>query len=99
MSRWTVWPLRESCILVQRLNATAFHRQVRVDCDRLDADASDVFGRGRRRGLLYWLGNGTLLLNNLNEVRFPDTACGKSPHMSTGLPSGWVCCRYICADA
>ncbi len=42
--------------------------QVRVECDRLDADASDVFGRGRRRGLLYWLGDGTLLLNNLNEA-------------------------------
>lgn len=52
---------------------------MRVDCDRLDVDASDVFGRGRRRGLLYWLRDGTLLLNNLNEVRSQTHACSRSP--------------------
>ena len=42
---------------------------VHVDCSHLDPSASEVFGRGSRRGLLYWLGNGTLLLNNVSEVR------------------------------
>ena len=63
-------------------------RQVRVDCDRLDADASDVFGRGRRRGLLYWLRDGTLLLNNLNEVRLTCTSPQQERSRSRKLPVG-----------
>ena len=40
----------------------------RVDCKRLDSDASVIFGRGRRTGLLSWIGNGCLLLNDIAEV-------------------------------
>ena len=63
--------------------------QVRVDCDRLDADASDVFGRGRRRGLLYWLGDGALLLNNLNEARAALHAAFTFCTVCTNLPSSY----------
>lgn len=42
---------------------------VQIDCSRLDPSASEVFGRGRRRGLLHWVGNGTLLLKNVSDVR------------------------------
>ena len=46
------------------------HRRpmARVDCSRLDSYASEIFGRGRRKGLLHWLGNGTLLLNDIALV-------------------------------
>jgi len=39
---------------------------IAVDCDRLDSEGAVLFGRGNRRGLLAWLGDGTLLLNNVH---------------------------------
>ncbi|PSC70095.1 ATPase AAA [Micractinium conductrix] len=42
---------------------------VRLDCDRLDDDASELFGAGKKKGLLYWLPpEGTLLLNNIHKA-------------------------------
>lgn len=42
---------------------------VSIDCDRLDDDASELFGRGARRGLLSWLPpEGTLILNNIHKA-------------------------------
>ena len=42
---------------------------VQVDCDRLDDDASELFGRGAKRGLLAWLPHdGTLILNNIHQA-------------------------------
>ena len=42
---------------------------IRVDCDTLQANGADLFGRvGGKLGLLDWLGNGTLLLNNIQEL-------------------------------
>ena len=40
-----------------------------INCNRLDSDASEIFGRGKRRGILYWLGKGSLLLNDVAQVR------------------------------
>lgn len=42
---------------------------VRVDCDRLDDDASELFGAGKKRGLLDYLpSKATLLLNNVHKA-------------------------------
>lgn len=45
------------------------HKQpmIRVDCERLDADCSDLLGNKAKKGLLNWLPpGGTLLLNNVH---------------------------------
>jgi polyferredoxin/transcriptional regulator with AAA-type ATPase domain len=40
---------------------------VQIDCERLDDDASELIGRGAKKGLLYWIPNeGTLILNNIH---------------------------------
>ncbi len=42
---------------------------IKVNCDTLQASGSELFGRaGGKPGLLEWLGNGTLLLNNLQDL-------------------------------
>ncbi|MFS8911670.1 sigma 54-interacting transcriptional regulator [Synechococcus sp. H60.3] len=42
---------------------------IKVDCSALQASGADLFGRaGGKPGLLEWLGEGTLLLNNLHEL-------------------------------
>ena len=42
---------------------------VQIDCDRLDDDASELIGRGAKKGLLYWLPNdATLILNNIHKA-------------------------------
>jgi polyferredoxin len=42
---------------------------VKIDCDRLDDDASELIGRGAKKGLLYWVPNeGTLILNNVHKA-------------------------------
>lgn len=42
---------------------------IRVDCDKLQANGADLFGRANGKpGLLDWLGRGTLLLNNIQEL-------------------------------
>lgn len=45
---------------------------IRIDCDTLQPNGADLFGRvGGKLGLLDWLGNGTLLLNNIQELPKP----------------------------
>jgi len=42
---------------------------VQIDCDRLDDDASELIGRGAKKGLLYWVPNeGTVILNNVHKA-------------------------------
>ena len=43
---------------------------VLLDCSKLADDASELFGRGERKGLLYWLPeDATLILKNVHKVR------------------------------
>jgi transcriptional regulator with AAA-type ATPase domain len=42
---------------------------IKIDCDTLQTSGSELFGRvGGKPGLLEWLGEGTLLLNNVQEL-------------------------------
>ncbi|MEN9226512.1 MAG: sigma 54-interacting transcriptional regulator [Thermostichus sp. HHBFW_bins_43] len=42
---------------------------IKLDCSALQSSGADLFGRaGGKPGLLEWLGEGTLLLNNLQEL-------------------------------
>ncbi|EFN59248.1 hypothetical protein CHLNCDRAFT_56815 [Chlorella variabilis] len=48
---------------------------IQIDCERLDDDASDVYGAGLKKGLLYYLPpEGTLLLNNIHKAPKPALA-------------------------
>jgi len=40
---------------------------VKIDCERLDSDASELLGNKKKKGLLYWVPpEGTILLNNIH---------------------------------
>ncbi len=41
---------------------------IKVNCNLLSASGSELFGRVDKPGLLDWLGNGTLLLNNIQDL-------------------------------
>ncbi len=42
---------------------------IKINCDTLQASGAELFGRaGGKAGLLEWLGEGTLLLNNIQEL-------------------------------
>jgi len=42
---------------------------IKINCDTLQASGSELFGRvGGKPGLIEWLGEGTLLLNNVQEL-------------------------------
>ncbi len=41
---------------------------IRVNCNLLTSQGAELFGRTGRPGLLDWLGNGTLILNNLQDL-------------------------------
>ncbi|MGK7890915.1 MAG: sigma 54-interacting transcriptional regulator, partial [Leptolyngbyaceae cyanobacterium] len=42
---------------------------IQVDCDALESGGAKLFGRiGGKPGLLHWVGQGTLLLNNLQDL-------------------------------
>ncbi len=42
---------------------------IQVNCDTLQASGAELFGRaGGKSGLIEWLGEGTLMLNNLQEL-------------------------------
>lgn len=42
---------------------------IKLDCSKLQASGSELFGRaGGKRGLIEWLGEGTLVLNNIQEL-------------------------------
>ncbi|MGI0492057.1 sigma 54-interacting transcriptional regulator [Alkalinema pantanalense CENA528] len=41
---------------------------VKLNCNTLQANGADLFGRGNRSGILDWIGRGTLMLNNLEDL-------------------------------
>ncbi|NJO39721.1 MAG: sigma 54-interacting transcriptional regulator [Cyanobacteria bacterium CRU_2_1] len=42
---------------------------IKINCDTLQANGAELFGRaGGKPGLLEWLGNGTLMLNNVQDL-------------------------------
>ncbi|MFB2972124.1 sigma 54-interacting transcriptional regulator [Aerosakkonema sp. BLCC-F183] len=42
---------------------------IKIDCSKLQANGVELFGRaGGKSGLIEWLGEGTLLLNNIQEL-------------------------------
>ena len=42
---------------------------IKINCDVLQANGAELFGRsGGKAGLLEWIGNGTLLLNNVQDL-------------------------------
>ncbi|MCL1470027.1 sigma 54-interacting transcriptional regulator [Argonema antarcticum] len=42
---------------------------IKIDCSKLQANGAELFGRvGSKPGLIEWLGEGTLLLNNIQEL-------------------------------
>ncbi|MBD2326599.1 sigma 54-interacting transcriptional regulator [Alkalinema sp. FACHB-956] len=41
---------------------------VKLNCNTLQANGADLFGRGNRSGILDWMGRGTLMLNNLEDL-------------------------------
>lgn len=46
-----------------------------VDCTEMDPFMTELFGRGSREGLLHWIRDGTLAINNV--------------HKAVRGPSGW----------
>ena len=41
---------------------------IQVNCNTLQPNGSELFGRGSKLGLLDWIGRGTILLNNLEAI-------------------------------
>ena len=41
---------------------------LQVDCSTVDGQLSELFGRGSREGILHWVRDGTVLLNNVHQV-------------------------------
>jgi hypothetical protein len=41
---------------------------LQVDCLQMDPYMTELFGRGNREGLLHWLRDGTLVINNIHKV-------------------------------
>lgn len=42
--------------------------RLQVDCTVMDPYLTELFGRGSREGLLHWLRDGTLVINNVHKV-------------------------------
>jgi hypothetical protein len=49
-------------------------RMVSVSCERLDRSGSDLFGSGAKQGILFYIKDGTVLLNNVHQVALPPPA-------------------------
>jgi transcriptional regulator with AAA-type ATPase domain/NAD-dependent dihydropyrimidine dehydrogenase PreA subunit len=57
------------CALIHFGSALRQEPMIKVNCDTLQASGADLFGRsGGKPGLLEWLGEGALLLNNVQEL-------------------------------
>lgn len=57
---------------------------IKVNCEVLQASGAELFGRsGGKPGLLEWLGNGTILLNNLQDLN-PDLQTKLATLLETG---------------
>ncbi len=41
---------------------------IKVNCSTLQTNGAELFGRGNKPGLLEWVGRGTLMLNNLEDL-------------------------------
>ncbi|MBW4517674.1 MAG: sigma 54-interacting transcriptional regulator [Timaviella obliquedivisa GSE-PSE-MK23-08B] len=41
---------------------------IKVNCSTLQANGVELFGRGTKPGLLEWIGHGTVMLNNLEDL-------------------------------
>jgi transcriptional regulator with AAA-type ATPase domain/NAD-dependent dihydropyrimidine dehydrogenase PreA subunit len=41
---------------------------IKVNCSTLQPNGAELFGRGNKPGLLEWVGRGTLMLNNLEDL-------------------------------
>lgn len=74
---------------------------MQVDCLEMDPYMTELFGRGSREGLLHWLRDGTLLIENIHKVREPSSAStgctgpGASPcqlQQSSKVPTATVLC-------
>lgn len=58
--------------LVHFGSASRHEPMIKINCDTLQTSGAELFGRaGGKPGLLEWLGTGTLLLNNIQELH-PD---------------------------
>lgn len=49
---------------------------IQVDCTTMDPFMTELFGRGSREGLLHWLRDGTLVINNVHKVCVRGRRCG-----------------------
>lgn len=58
-----------TCALIHFGSRDRHQPMIKINCDTLQASGADLFGRaGGKPGLLEWLGTGTLLLNNVQEL-------------------------------
>ncbi len=90
------------CALIHFSSADRREPLIKVNCNQLQASGSDLFGRvGGKPGLLEWLGRGTLILNNIQDLppaletkllellqtgSFTPTAPTESDHPVTAIP-------------
>ncbi len=57
------------CALIHFSSAERREPLIKINCRQLQASGADLFGRlGGKPGLLEWLGSGTLILNNIQEL-------------------------------
>ncbi|HEY9907013.1 MAG TPA: sigma 54-interacting transcriptional regulator, partial [Thermosynechococcaceae cyanobacterium] len=57
------------CALIHFGSRQRHEPMIKVNCDTLQASGTELFGRSNGKpGLLEWLGEGTLLLNNVQEL-------------------------------
>lgn len=58
-----------TCALIHFGSRCRHEPMIKLNCDTLQASGAELFGRaGGKPGLLEWLGTGTLLLNNVQEL-------------------------------
>jgi transcriptional regulator with AAA-type ATPase domain/NAD-dependent dihydropyrimidine dehydrogenase PreA subunit len=58
-----------ACALIHFGSKSRQEPMIKLDCDKIHASGAELFGRvGGKPGLLEWLGEGTLLLNNIQEL-------------------------------
>lgn len=49
--------------------AVPYNGLLQVNCLDMDPYMTELFGRGSREGLLHWVRDGTLVINNVHKVR------------------------------
>jgi hypothetical protein len=78
---------------------------LQLDCALTDAQLTELFGRGSKEGLLHWVKDGTVLLNNVDKVSWAAGAAHLPlqlswPSQLTDMPCGQrksqgAACQYI----